>query len=150
VRSSIPSHVKPPPGYAEFLGQLSKNPNLHHHLKPGLGFDPEVVFFIDYLADQNGWAHSLQVHPNGVSDYIAHKPSQLGHGVRWISRTPDQDCLGIVLPATAEPEGFNAERAKGNIKTLAPHEAFALDLEFGALLEAETTEVEATIESLIS
>jgi Domain of unknown function (DUF4432) len=150
VRSSIPSHVKPPPGYAEFLEQLSANPSLHHRLEPGMGFDPEVVFFIDYLADQNGWAHSLQVHPSGISDYISHKPNQLGHGVRWISRTPDQDCLGIVLPATAEPEGFSAERAKGNIKTLEPHKVFALDLEIGALLETETKEIEAKIASLIS
>jgi Domain of unknown function (DUF4432) len=149
VRTSIPSHVIPPPGYAEFLERLSENPSLHHKLEPGLGFDPEVVFFIDYLADSNGWAHSLQVHPSGVSDYIAHKPSQLGHGVRWISRTPDQDCLGIVLPATAEPEGFSAERAKGNIKTLEPHGTFSFDLEIGALLEAETTRVEAAIESVI-
>jgi hypothetical protein len=150
VRSSIPSHVKPPPGYAEFLERLAQNPSLHHKLLPGLGFDPEVVFFINYLADTDGWAHSLQVHPNGVSDYIAHKPSQLGHGVRWISRTPDQDCLGIVLPATAEPEGFNAERSKGNIKTLEPHGIFAFDLEIGALLETQTKEIEATIKTLTS
>ena len=150
VRTSIPSHLNPPPGYAKFLEQLSQNPGLHHKLKPGLSFDPEVVFYIDYLADQDGWAHSLQVHPSGVSDYIAHKPSQLGHGVRWISRTPDQDCLGIVLPATAEPEGVTAERAKGNIKTLEAHGVFSLDLEIGALLETETTRVEATIESLIA
>jgi Domain of unknown function (DUF4432) len=150
VRSSIPSHVKPPPGYAEFLEQLSANPSLHHKLEPGMGFDPEVVFFIDYLADQNGWAHSLQVHPSGVADYIAHKPSQLGHGVRWISRTPDQDCLGIVLPATAEPEGFSAERSKGNIKTLEAHGKFSFSLEIGALLETETKEIEAKIAALIS
>jgi hypothetical protein len=150
VRSSIPSHVKPPPGYAEFLEQLSENPSLHHNLKPGLGFDPEVVLFIDYLADADGWAHSLQVHPSGVADYIAHKPSQLGHGVRWISRTPDQDCLGIVLPATAEPEGFSAERSKGNIKTLEAHGKFSFSLEIGALLETETKEIEAKIAALIS
>ena len=40
--------------------------------------------------------------------------------MRWISRTPDQDCLGIVLPATAEPEGYSAEKAKGNVKVLGP------------------------------
>jgi Domain of unknown function (DUF4432) len=150
VRSSIPSHIKPPPGYAEFLAQLAQNPSLHHHLEPGLGFDPEVVFYIDYLADTEGWAHSLQVHPSGVSDYIAHKPSQLGHGVRWISRTPDQDCLGIVLPATAETEGLSAERAKGNIKTLAPHGILRFNLEVGALSETETKKIEAKIATLTS
>ena len=82
--------------------------------------DPEVVFFVDYTADRDGWAHSLQVHPDGTADYIAHRPDQLNHGVRWISRTPDQDTLGIILPATAESEGYTAEKAKGYLRTLAP------------------------------
>ena len=150
VRTSIPSHVKPPKGYGEFLEQLAANPSLHHKLEPELGFDPEVVFFIDYLADKDGWAHSLQIHPNGVSDYIAHKPSELDHGVRWISRTPDQDCLGIVLPSTAEPEGFSAEKAKGNIKTLSPHSKFSFSLEIGALEETQTKQIAAQIEALVS
>ena len=37
-------------------------------------------------------------------------------GVRWICRTPDQDAAGINLPATAEPEGYTAEKAKGYVK----------------------------------
>jgi hypothetical protein len=150
VRTSIPSHIRPPRGYAEFLERLAANPALHHRLEPGLGFDPEVVFYIDYLADRDGWAHSLQVHPDGSSDYIAHQPSQLDHGVRWISRTPDQDCLGIVLPSTAEPEGYSAERAKGNIKTLAAHEKFSFSLEVGALNAVQTKAVEDQIHKLVA
>ena len=85
-----------------------------------LTFDPEVVFSIDYLGRRcDGWAHSMQVHPDGTADFIRHRPDQLDTGVRWICRTPDQDALGIVLPATAEPEGYTAEKAKGNIKSIA-------------------------------
>ena len=54
VRRSSPSHIRPPAGYAEFLEELAQHPERHHVLAPGLAFDPEVVFFIDYLADADG------------------------------------------------------------------------------------------------
>jgi hypothetical protein len=150
VRKSIPSHVRPGPGYAEFLQTLGEHPEKHHLLTPDLVFDPELVFSIDYLADQEGWAHSLQIHPDGGADYVAHRPEQLDIGVRWICRTPDQDALGLVLPATAEPEGYHAEKAKGNIKTLPGGGTFHLDLEIGTLGPDQAREVEARIASILS
>jgi hypothetical protein len=149
VRKSIPSHVRPPAGYAKFLSQLSEHPEQHNVLAPGMAFDPEVVFFIHYLADANGWAHSMQVHPDGSGDYIAHRPDNLDHGVRWISRTADQDCLGIVLPATAEPEGYHAEKAKGNIRTLGAGQSVCFDMEAGYLSPDEVPQFEATIRGIL-
>ena len=150
VRASIPPHVHPKPGYREFLTELEQHPEKHNLLKPGLAFDPEVVFFIDYQADEAGWAHSMQLHPNGVADFISHRPAQLDHGVRWISRTADQDCFGLLLPATAEPEGYTAEKAKGNIKTLPPGGEFHFDLEVGALSPSEATAMEAKINGILA
>ena len=149
VRRSIPSHVTPGEGYVAFLEALEHTPERHHVLEPGLQFDPEVVFFIDYLTDADGWAHSLHVHPDGSADYVAHKPEELPKGIRWICRTPDQDALGLVLPATAEPEGFSAERAKGNLRTLAPGERFHCDIIMGALNPADTGRVRNTIHELL-
>jgi hypothetical protein len=149
VRKSIPSHVRPPAGYAEFLSELSEHPERHNVLAPGMAFDPEVVFFIDYLSDSGGWAHSVQVHPDGSADYIGHRPDQLNHGVRWISRTADQDCLGIVLPATAEPEGYHAEKAKGNIRTLAAGQSARFDMEAGYLSSGEAAELETVIGGIL-
>lgn len=106
-------------------------------------------FFIDYLADEAGWAHSLQIHPDGPADFISHRPDQLDHGVRWISRTADQDALGLILPATAEPEGYTAEKAKGNIKLLPPGGTFHFDLEVGTLRPDEVGEVEARINRIL-
>lgn len=145
VRASIPSHVHPLPGYREFLEELAQDPQKHHLLKPGLGFDPEVVFFIEYCADEQGWAHTLQVHPDGTADYLRHRPSQLDHGVRWICRTPDQDALGMLLPATAEPEGYSAEKAKGNVKVLGPGETWKGEFEAGTLTAQEAKQIEALI-----
>jgi len=149
VRRSIPSHVKPKPGFSEFLEELAQHPEMHHTLDPELVFDPEVVFYIDYLADENGWAHSLQVHPDGQADYIRHRPAQLDKGVRWICRTPDKDALGLILPATAEPEGYLAEKAKGNIKVLPPFGIFFAEYDLGALEADEAQLMEEKIKAML-
>ena len=149
VRRSIPSHVRPPVGYREFLDELAENPQRHHFLLPGLGFDPEVVFFIDYQPDAEGWAHSMQVHPDGSADYVRHRPDQLDVGVRWICRTPDQDALGFILPATAEPEGYSAEKAKGNVKVLGPGETWLCEYEMGVLSADEAAQMERSINTMM-
>lgn len=145
VRTQIPSHIHPAPGYVEFIEQLHQNPALHEHLTPELQFDPEVVFTIDYRADADGWAHALQVLPDGSADYVAHRPEQLPKGMRWISRTPDQDALGFCMPATAEPEGYTAEKAKGNLRLVPPGENFHCDLLFGTLAAADAAAIAARI-----
>jgi hypothetical protein len=150
VRSSIPAHIRPPAGYKEFLAELEADPAKHNILKPGLAFDPEVVFFIDYQTDAAGWAHSLQLHPDGAADFISHRPAELDHGVRWISRTADQDCLGIILPATAEPEGYTAEKAKGNLKIIPPGDQFHCQMMAGALTPEETKRAIAKINDILS
>lgn len=91
----------------------------------------------------------MQVHPDGSADFISHRPDQLDHGVRWISRTPDQDALGLVLPATAEPEGYTAEKAKGNIKMLAGGAEWRCDMEMGALSPGEAQERGGVIERIL-
>ncbi len=113
VRTSIPSHIQPYPEYLEFIEALKTHPEVHHTLAPDLAFDPEMVFYIDYLADDDGWAHTLQVHPDGNADYVRHQPAQLEKGVRWICRTADKDALGMILPATAEPEGIPGRKSEG-------------------------------------
>jgi len=150
VRRSIPSHIRPPAGYLEFLEELALRPEKHHLLSPELRFDPEVVFFIDYLADEEGWAHSMQLHPDGSADYIAHRPDQLDKGIRWISRTADQDALGIVLPATAEPEGYLAEKAKGNLKIIPPLGEFRCEMVMGVLTPQEAEQMAAKIAGIVN
>jgi hypothetical protein len=149
VRTSTPSHIRPLPGYVEFIEELKNHPEKHHRLAPGLMFDPEVVFFIDYLSNELGWAHSMQVHPDGSADYIRHRPGELEKGIRWISRTADQDALGILLPATAEPEGYLAEKAKGNLKILPPGGTFHCELEIGTLTASQAAQIEAEIDEIL-
>lgn len=149
IRTAIPSHVNPTQEYMDFLNALVKDPTQANVLKPGMAFDPEQVFYIDYLADKDGWSHSMQVHPDGSADYISHRPQQLDKAVRWISLTADQQCLGIVLPATAEPEGYAAEKRKGNIKILPGGESWSCDMWAGYLAKDEAKKMEKTIEKIV-
>ncbi len=150
IRTSIPSHVRPTPAYVEFLTTLQSQPEQHHLLAPELPFDPEVVLTSDYLTDDQGWAHAMQIHPDGSADYIRHRPAELDKGVRWICRTPDQDALGLVLPSTAEPEGYHAELAKGNVKTLPAGATFRCALEAGWLSAAEAEQMAGTINAILA
>lgn len=150
VRTGIPSHIKPKSGYVEFLQELKDHPERHHVMTPGLSFDPEVVFFIDYLADEEGWAHTMQVHPDGTADYVRHRPAELDTGIRWICRTPDQDALAMVETGTAETEGYSAEKAKGNIKVLPPGGKFHCEIELGLLLPSEARLVEEKVTRLVT
>jgi hypothetical protein len=149
VRSGIPAHIKPLPGYAEFLQELKGHPEKHHLLAPDLKFDPEVAIFIDYLADEQGWAHSLHIHPDGAADYVAHRPEQLPRATRWLCRTPDQDALALVEPGTAEPEGYLAEKAKGNLKILPPKGKFFCQIRAGSLAAEEVAGVEQKIKQIV-
>ena len=138
VRKSIPSHVMPKPGYVEFLAELAGDPTGHHVLRPGLAFDPEVVFEIDMNADAEGFAHALQKHPDGTADYVRCKPAQAPLCTRWICRTPDQDGLGIAFPSTSGVEGYAAEKAKGRVETVKGGETWRVDMRMGLLTTTET------------
>ncbi len=148
VRRSIPSHITPKPGYAEFLAELANDPSGHHVLSPGLAFDPEVVFEIDMKSDVDGFAHAVQKHPDGTADYVCCRPDQAPLCTRWICRTLDQDGLGIAFPATSGVEGYSVEKAKGRVETLEGGDIWRLDMRLGLLTAAETAETIALIDAV--
>ncbi|MEM9584271.1 MAG: DUF4432 family protein [Pseudomonadota bacterium] len=148
VRRSIPSHVTPKPGYAEFLEALATDPTAHHVLTPGLGFDPEVVFEIDMNADADGFVHALQKHPDGTADYVRCRPEQAPLCTRWICRTPDQDGLGIAFPSTSGVEGYTAEKAKGRVETVEGGASWRIDMTVGLLTTSEAQEAISAIERI--
>jgi hypothetical protein len=133
MRTSLPPHVKPSETYLELLEKVRADPEIHRRIDPNGLVDPELVLMLDYLADEAGWAHSMQLLPDGSADFVSHRPAELGHALRWMSRNIDQDALGLILPATAEAEGYTAEKAKGNVKVIAPLANFRCSFEFGAL-----------------
>jgi hypothetical protein len=150
VRTDVPPQIVVPDGYREFVAEIARNPAVHTVLRPDLPFNPEVVLTIAYDADESGWAHSMQVLPDGTADYVAHRPDQLDKVVRWIARPVDQEALGFALPATSEPEGYTAEKAKGNVKILPARAQWRADLEIGLLTAPEAQRMEQRIDQVLA
>jgi len=148
VRANIPSFMEVAPGYREFVKALQEDPARHLVFDPALIYDPEMVLYMNYLADKNGWAHTMLIHPDDSADILRHRPEQLNHGVRWICRTADQDALGME-PCTAEVEGFSAEKKKGNVRSLPGNLTFTTELEVGVLTPEETRREEALIKQVL-
>ena len=145
VRDKFPEFFKPTPEYLTFIKAIQKRPELHREMTKGKTFDPELVMGLTFKSDKQGWAHSMQAHPDGAADFISHRPAELPRGVRWITRTPNQDAIGIYLPATAEANGYTAEKAKGNVLTLDAGQSFKCSLEFGALNQKDASEMKQMI-----
>ncbi len=129
VNTELPAHLEHKPGYQDFVDDLAGHPEKHLIFHPGQSYDPEVVIRIDYLADRHGTARQMQVHPDGTADVVRHRPAELGRGVRWISRTPEQDAIGFE-PATGS-EGHN-------FVSIAAGASFHCKMEVGLLSPTET------------
>ena len=148
VRDKFPEFFKPTAEYLTFIKSLQKNPELHREMTKGKTFDPELVMGLTFKSDAQGWAHSMQALPGGAADFISHRPSELPRGVRWITRTANQDAIGIYLPATAEANGYNAEKAKGNVLSIDAGQSFICALEFGALDAKDAAQMKSMIEKV--
>lgn len=149
VRSSIPAHVKPTPKFLAFLDALGKDPGVTRKLRSEDEYNPEIVFYIRNLkADATGLTHMLQKHADGSADYISYDPTRLNHTVRWILAHEDQRVMAMALPATCDPEGYTAEKKKGNVRIIPGlgKESFAVKV--GYLDQAEARRMESTIASL--
>ncbi|MGR9221224.1 DUF4432 family protein (plasmid) [Rhizobium leguminosarum] len=133
VRGAVPSHLMPSPRYLQLLSDLEKDPAPHHVISETVGYDPEIVFKVDYRTDGDGWAHGLQVHADGSADWVAHRPAELPQAFRWISRTADQDALAITEPATCGLSGYKREKEQGDVPVLGARRVWSASMRVGGL-----------------
>ena len=56
--------------------------------------------------------------------------------------------MGRVLPSTAEADGYTAEKAKGNVRSLAFQEEWLCRLSFGAMDKAQTAALRSQVEAI--
>lgn len=120
-------------GYRQMVDGFIQDPEKHRTFTPGGIIDPEIVFAVNPLPDKDGWASSMQIHPDGSADFVRHRPAEFAHSLRWICRSGEQVALGLLLPSTAEPGGYLAERAKGNLLILNAKAEARFVFECGAL-----------------
>jgi hypothetical protein len=149
IRSSIPPHVKPTPQFLAFMDSLQKDPGVTRIMRPEDQYNPEIVFYVRHLrSDAHGMTHMLQKHANGSSDYVSWNVKELDHTVRWILIHDDQKVMGMALPSTCDPEGYTAEKKKGNVRTIPGMGRVRFAVRAGSLDVAETRQMEATIRAL--
>ena len=133
IRQVMPGTFIPNDAARRYREAVLADPAHHRVFVKDQPILPELVLTMQARADADGWAHALQVHPDRTADFVSHRPGELGHAVRWITRGPDQDAVGLVLPATAEPDGLDAARARGRLLEIAPGGIFRCAMRFGVL-----------------
>lgn len=144
MRSSVPAHVKPTPAWSAYMADLTEAPERLSTLDSPSLYDPEIVCFFDGVkADANGDAHFVLKHPHGEAFYTRYKPEQFEHAARWVLHNPDQQVAAFVLPATCEPEGYLAEKAKGHVRTLDAGQRAVFSVTTGYVSAAEMRRLEA-------
>jgi len=156
VRTKDPAHAPPSDKFKRFRQTIVENPALLNVIPEEKVYEPELVASLEYRAGADGWAHSMQVRPDGSADYISHKPSELPLAVRWMRTvsTPDPkfpptNALGLCLPATSGVEGYAAEKQKGTVQTLAPHGLRTFNIRLGLLAPEEAAAMKGTIEDIL-
>ena len=115
-----------------YMDAVEKNPGLHHDVGGDSQiYNPEICFGInDYKGDENNRAYTLQYAGDGAS-YVSHPVDILPYGIRWISRTGDEDSMGMVLPATGEHLGYSHAKRNGQVKILGGYETLNFTIEAG-------------------
>lgn len=146
TRTSIPAHVCPTDTWKNFLQEVADNPARMQILDEQEKYTPEFVFFLRNLAtDEAGNSHFLMQLPQGGGCYCRFRPDEFDHTVRWILAGEDQQVAAFALPATCEPEGYTAEKAKGNIKILKKKEKRRFTVRTGWLNDQECAAVRPLI-----
>ena len=133
LRTTVPEFFTQTEAHKHMIAEIGADLARHRDIAKGRPIDPELVMGLDFRQGSDGLAHTLMEHPDGTSDFVSHRPADLPRAVRWMTRTEDQDAIGIVLPSTAEADGFAAEQAKGNVKWLEFGEEWRFHMRFGAL-----------------
>jgi hypothetical protein len=134
----------------DYMTRIEEHPEIHNLVDPTTQvYDPEIVMTIKYEADKAGYAHSMQVMPQGDAYYVAHRVKELPVSLRWIARTGDEDALGLVLPATAEHKGLAYARKHGAMMNLDAGQSITMSIIAGYLPKDGASTVASIISDIV-
>jgi hypothetical protein len=120
TRTVVPGHVAPNPDYLALIDALASDPARMRRLREPDRYDPEQVFYIKGLRRaSDGLVHFMMIRSEGDAFAICWDPEVMPHTIRWILANSDQRVAAFAMPATCEPEGYLAEKRKGNVRSLA-------------------------------
>lgn len=120
--------------FLDYVSQLQLNPELADQIdSTAQVLDPELCLYMHLLPDEEGFAHALQVFPEGDADYVSYRVSELPNAVRWYARTGDEDALAFAIPSTNNHLGFSRNAAKGLIREIPARASITMSYRFGYL-----------------
>ena len=135
---------------SSYMDKLEENPAIMDKVgNPEEIYLPEICFALKYKPDENNRGYTMQVIDGEGACYVNHPVDTLPVGVRWISRTPDEDSMGMILPATSEHLGYYDSKARGFVKELGAYESLEFYMEVGFIDDAEAKKVEEKVNALI-
>ena len=147
VRTATPSHVPSSPAHQALVAALARDPSATETLDTR--YDPEQVFYLHGLrTDAAGDTHLMLRRPEGDAFSMSFSPAQFPHAVRWLMCNADHQVAAFALPSTCEPEGYAAERRKGNVATIAAGGARRFTVRAGYLDATGAAAREAAIGAL--
>lgn len=150
ARTSVPQYSEVNPKFLELLDRVEKDVKATRVITEDDLYDPEVVMFLrNPIRDEKGYVHYLYRHLDGTADYTTYKADVLTCGVRWIVHHKDWNAMGMALPGTAEPEGYLAEKEKGNVRKLPGGQVFRSVITAGSLTAEEAEEKQQLIEKIM-
>lgn len=149
VRSAVPRHVTPNPDYLALIDRLARDPAAMAVLDQPDQYAPEQVFYIDAPAvDDQGQTHLMLERPEGDGFTLSYSPVQFPKLVRWVLNGGDAQVAAFALPSTCEPEGYCAEKAKGNLRVLGPGEEAVFNTRMGYVTAQDVPSMAAMIAGL--
>jgi hypothetical protein len=147
TRTAVPGHVTPTPDYRALLDELAKNPARMEHLDEPQRYDPEQVFYIKGLKPgADGLVHFMMLRREGDGFTIEWDMKAMPHTIRWVLANSDQRVAAFAMPATCEPEGYLAEKRKGNVRSLSGGAKASFRTHVGYVDAAHTANVAKSIE----
>jgi hypothetical protein len=150
LRNSPNPDLKATKNRMDFIKKIEADPVQTKFIKFEDDYSSEVIFHINRpKTDNDGWAHFMQVHPDGSADYASYKPEELNHLCRWTVINKDFKAISIINPATCQTEGYIKEKEKGNIIMLKEKSSRKFNLITGYLNKDRAVDMKRKIAEII-
>ena len=147
ARTAVPGHVTPTDAWRALSADVAAHPARLERLDEPALYDPEFVFYLKGVPVQaDGRVRHAMLRREGDAFAIRWNPENMPHTIRWVLVNSDQSVAAFAMPATCEPEGYSAEKRKGNLRQLEGGESAVFETEIAYVPRDQAAAVVTEIE----